>query len=64
LSGQVLQDDELARLLTFPNVLITAHQAFLTSEALMEIARVTTENAHRLANGKDPLADTALGPPD
>ena len=34
LSGQVLQDDELARLLTFPNVLITAHQAFLTREAL------------------------------
>ena len=29
LSGQVLQDDELARLLTFPNVLITSHQAFL-----------------------------------
>jgi D-lactate dehydrogenase len=34
LSGQILQDDELARLLTFPNVLITAHQAFLTQEAL------------------------------
>src|SRR5438552_18791471 len=29
LSGQILHDDELARLLTFPNVLITAHQAFL-----------------------------------
>ncbi len=39
LSGQVLQDDELARLLTFPNVLITAHQAFLTREALADIAR-------------------------
>ena len=34
LSGQILHDDELARLLTFPNVLITAHQAFLTQEAL------------------------------
>src|SRR5690606_7318204 len=44
LSGQVLEDDELARLLTFPNVLITAHQAFLTKEALSEIARVTVEN--------------------
>jgi D-lactate dehydrogenase len=31
LSGQVLQDDELSRLLTFPNVLVTAHQAFLTA---------------------------------
>jgi D-lactate dehydrogenase len=30
LSGDVLQDDDLARLLTFPNVLITSHQAFLT----------------------------------
>lgn len=39
LSGTVLQDDLLARMLTFPNVLITAHQAFLTHEALMDIAR-------------------------
>jgi D-lactate dehydrogenase len=44
LSGQILQDDDLARLLTFPNVLITAHQAFLTHEALAEIARVTVAN--------------------
>ena len=44
LSGQVLQDDELSRLLPFPNVLITAHQAFLTHEALREIARVTAAN--------------------
>jgi phosphoglycerate dehydrogenase-like enzyme len=36
LSGEVLHDDELARLLTFPNVLATAHQAFLTHEALSE----------------------------
>jgi D-lactate dehydrogenase len=40
----VLQDDELARLLMFPNVLVTAHQAFLTREALGEIARVTVGN--------------------
>lgn len=44
LSGQVLLDDELSHLLMFPNVLITAHQAFLTHEALSEIARVTTMN--------------------
>jgi D-lactate dehydrogenase len=60
LSGMVLHDDELARLLTFPNVLITAHQAFLTKEALEEIARVTTENVHRIAGGEPPLADTSL----
>lgn len=44
LSDRVLQDDVLARLLTFPNVLVTAHQAFLTREALAEIARVTLDN--------------------
>ncbi len=52
LSGQVLQDDELARLLTFPNVLITAHQAFLTREALSDIARTTVANLEALATGK------------
>jgi D-lactate dehydrogenase len=44
LSNQVLQDDVLARLLTFPNVLITSHQAFLTREALDGIATTTLEN--------------------
>jgi D-lactate dehydrogenase len=60
LSGQILQDDELARLLTFPNVLITAHQAFLTREALSEIARVTVENLVAFANGKPFLPDTVV----
>lgn len=60
LSGQILQDDELARLLTFPNVLITAHQAFLTHEALSEIARVTVENIVAFANGKPLLPGTSL----
>jgi D-lactate dehydrogenase len=59
-SGDVLQDDELSRLLTFPNVLITSHQAFLTHEALAEIARVTVENLTRLAGGQPPLEGTAL----
>ena len=52
LSGQVLQDDELARLLTFPNVLVTAHQAFLTREALSDIARTTVANLKALASGQ------------
>lgn len=60
LSNEVLQDDELARLLTFPNVLITSHQAFLTREALAEIARVTVENVLRVARGEPPLADSGL----
>jgi D-lactate dehydrogenase len=52
LSGEVLQDDELARLLTFPNVLITSHQAYLTHEALSDIARTTVANLEALAAGK------------
>jgi D-lactate dehydrogenase len=44
LSNQVIQDDVLARLMTFPNVLITAHQAFLTNEALSNIAFTTLKN--------------------
>lgn len=59
-SDRVLKDDELARLLTFPNVLITAHQAFLTREALAEIARVTTENLRRFAAGQPFLDGTQL----
>jgi D-lactate dehydrogenase len=51
LSGQVLHDDELARLLTFPNVLITSHQAFLTREALSDIAQTTVANLEAFARG-------------
>lgn len=60
LSGQVLLDDELSRLLTFPNVLVTSHQAFLTHEALTEIARVTAENIRNFETGKEFLPGTAL----
>ena len=59
LSGCVLHDDELARLLTFPNVLITSHQAFLTIEALSEIARTTVANISALA-GKEPFVEGSL----
>jgi D-lactate dehydrogenase len=60
LSGQILHDDELARLLTFPNVLITAHQAFLTREALCEIARVTATNLTAFSTGQPFLPGTRL----
>jgi D-lactate dehydrogenase len=53
LSEQVLQDDVLARLLTFPNVLITSHQAFLTREALTSIAQTTLENVTAFASGAE-----------
>jgi D-lactate dehydrogenase len=60
LSDTIMGDDELSRLLTFPNVLITAHQAFLTKEALAEIARVTAANVGRIATGQPALEDTRL----
>lgn len=44
LSDRILKDDVLARLLTFPNVLLTSHQAFLTKEALENIATTTLES--------------------
>ncbi len=56
-SGAVLQDDELARLISFPNVLITAHQAFLTREALSEIARVTIDSVMRFRDGLAPVPE-------
>lgn len=60
LSGQVLHDDDLARLLTFPNVLITSHQAFLTNEALSEIARTTVANLTALTEGKPFVEGTVM----
>lgn len=44
LSDEIVQDDTFQRLLTFPNVLVTGHQAFLTEEALAAIARTTIAN--------------------
>jgi D-lactate dehydrogenase len=49
LSEEILLDEEIARLMTFPNVLITGHQAFLTKEALDEIAKITLQNLDELA---------------
>ena len=51
LSGQILGDDDLARLITFPNVLITSHQAFLTQEALSNIAQTTLQNISDFESG-------------
>lgn len=51
-SDEVLDDDVFARLLTFPNVLITAHQGFLTRQALDAIARTTLANLDDLEAGR------------
>jgi D-lactate dehydrogenase len=50
-SEEILQDDQIARLMTFPNVLITAHQAFFTREALQQISMTTLENLRAFENG-------------
>ena len=52
LSDTVIQDDMFSRLLTFPNVLITGHQAFFTVEALQAIANTTIENIVAFADGR------------
>lgn len=52
LSNRVIQDDTFTRLLTFPNVLITSHQAFFTRNALEEIARVTMQNLSQFERGE------------
>lgn len=50
-SGDIITDDNLARLMTFPNVLITSHMGFFTKEAMQAIAKTTLENAYALENG-------------
>eukprot|EP00276_Gloeochaete_wittrockiana_P016066 CAMPEP_0184338296 /NCGR_PEP_ID=MMETSP1089-20130417/6816_1 /TAXON_ID=38269 ORGANISM="Gloeochaete wittrockiana, Strain SAG46.84" /NCGR_SAMPLE_ID=MMETSP1089 /ASSEMBLY_ACC=CAM_ASM_000445 /LENGTH=332 /DNA_ID=CAMNT_0026664713 /DNA_START=129 /DNA_END=1127 /DNA_ORIENTATION=- len=50
-SDAILHDDVLARLTTFPNVLVTAHQAFFTEEALAEIADSTLSNVKAFFEG-------------
>ena len=52
-SVNVISDDVLARLLTFPNVIVTGHQAFLTKDALEAIAHVSLQNAADFIDGKE-----------
>lgn len=58
-SGEIIQDENLARLVTFPNVLITSHMGFFTTEAMQAIAIETLENAYALENGL-PLTNIVL----
>lgn len=52
LSGQVIGDDVFARLLTFPNVIVTCHQAFFTQDALTTISKTTIQNINDFAAGR------------
>jgi D-lactate dehydrogenase len=53
LSGHIIQDDDIARLMTFPNVLITSHQAFFTENAMTNIAETTLQNIQDFEEGKE-----------
>ncbi|MFQ3587889.1 MAG: 2-hydroxyacid dehydrogenase [Fimbriimonadaceae bacterium] len=52
LSGRIIDDDVFMRLLTFPNVLVTGHQAFFTEEALTNIADTTVQNLTGFETGE------------
>jgi D-lactate dehydrogenase len=52
LSSPIIQDDVFARLVTFPNVIVTAHQAFFTGEALKAIGETTLENVTAFEQGR------------
>ena len=54
LSNQVIQDDVFMRMLTFPNVIITGHQAFFTQNAMEAIARKTLENVTAFERQEEP----------
>ncbi len=51
-SNDIIRDDNLARLMTFPNVMVTSHMGFFTREAMEAIARVTLENALSVEKGE------------
>lgn len=59
LSGHILNDDLLSRLISMPNVIVTSHQAFLTKEALNNIAETTVKNIESYFNN-DGICDNEL----
>lgn len=52
-SNEIIEDDVLALLVSMPNVLVTSHQAFLTSEALQNIAQTTLDQIRALEEGRE-----------
>jgi len=51
LSDSIIEDDKIQRLMSFPNVLVTGHQAFFTEDALSQIASITLNSINELVNG-------------
>lgn len=60
LSGEIMTDDNLARLMTFPNVVVTSHMGFFTQEAMQAIAIETLENAYAVEQGLPLLNQVTL----
>ena len=58
-SDEILDDESLVRLMSFPNVLVTSHQAFFTAEAMEAISRTTLENVRSYENG-EPLLNEVV----
>lgn len=54
-SSNIVTDDTLIQLMSYPNVLLTSHQAFLTEEALCSIAKTTLENLHAFTTNGKPM---------
>lgn len=62
LSDEVIRDDVFARLLTFPNVVVTGHQAFFTADALAAIARTTLDNLDAFETGRHARHAVSIDP--
>jgi len=60
LSEDIIEDDTIQRLMSFPNVLVTAHQAFFTDEALSQIAQITLGSIASLIKGEEPEDSAAV----
>jgi len=59
LSEEIIPDDDIMRLMSFPNVLVTSHQGFFTDEALTQIAQITLQNIDDFEAGK-PLVNKVI----
>jgi D-lactate dehydrogenase len=62
LSGRIIQDDVFSRLLTMPNVIITAHQGYFTIDALRQIAETTVANLTAFARGEELVNEVRVAP--
>lgn len=60
LSGSIIENDEIQRLMSFSNVLVTGHQAFFTEEALSQIASITLDSVAHLIKGSVPEDQSVL----